>query len=189
MNPLVLDLCAGTGAASEPLLEYGFQRLLLDPYCAVESTAQTRVVLSDVRSVPIESLGEPAVVWASPPCTEFSRCGLPWIRSTEAPDLSIVLACRRIIETLKPRVWCIENVRGSLPFLTPLLGSYRQVVSGRWFLWGNFSPLNVQIAYHEHNKEHLTSEARARRARIPSPLARAFARSSWRSLRQLELAL
>jgi len=50
-----------------------------------------------------------------PPCTEFSIAD--WRKGAckdRTPDMSIVWACFRIIDTLKPRYWMIENPRGCL---------------------------------------------------------------------------
>ncbi len=50
-------------------------------------------------------------MWFSPPCTEFSIVNNPNLGSWKdrKPDMSIVDACFRIIETCKPKYWVIEN--------------------------------------------------------------------------------
>ena len=187
-RPLAIDLCAGSGAATEKLLSLGFSRVCVDTWGQVKSTAKTRVLTADVRTLNPASFPRPTVVWASPPCTEFSRTLMPWLASTApTPDLSIVRACVELIEAWKPRVWCIENVRGAAPWLAELLGPPRQIVSARWYLWGNFPELDVRIPRSEHTKEGRSSRATRERSRIPEPLAQAFALACERELRQLEL--
>ena len=85
---------------------------------------------------------EKVVVWASPPCDEFSyaynakqavaaRAGEEY-----EPDMSIMMACRDIIRILLPDAWYIENVRGAINWFTPILGQYRQQLAS-FFVWGD----------------------------------------------------
>eukprot|EP00959_Pyramimonas_sp_CCMP1952_P127543 2667739-Pyramimonas_sp.AAC.1 len=63
-------------------------------------------------------------IWASPPCTEYSRATTgPRSRDLEGADelVSSALAC---IHYLKPRYWCIENPDGLLR-TRPLMRPYR----------------------------------------------------------------
>lgn len=80
------------------------------------------------------------LVWASPPCQEFARLTKPplWRNGPPPPpDLSLVEATVRLVRDLKPRFWVIENVRGAVGPLRPLLGPPRQRC-GSWYLWGDF---------------------------------------------------
>ena len=148
-RPLAIDLCAGSGAATENLLSLGFSRVCVDTWGQVKASAKTRVLTADVRTLNPALFPRPTVVWASPPCTEFSRTLMPW--------------------------------------LAELLGPPRQIVSGRWYLWGNFPELDVRIPRGEFTKEKRSSRATRERSRIPKPLAQAFALACERELRQLEL--
>lgn len=185
--PLVLDLCAGTGSATEPLVSLGFSRVCVDIASQVtkKNRLRTTIVQADVRE--FEWQGPPVgIVWASPPCTEFSRTLMPWCEFRE-PSMELVYACLRVIDRVNPAVWCLENVRGAARWIEPLLGKPRQIVSGRWYLWGNFEPLNVYLPRSSHTKERRSSANKRERSRIPQPIAQAFADSAARSLRQLSL--
>ena len=80
------------------------------------------------------------LVWASPPCGEFTTAG----KRPSKPDMSILLACKEIIDHLKPRHWIIENVRGARKFFQPMLGGVPQVIGPFWF-WGVFPHLAVHV--------------------------------------------
>ncbi len=132
------------------------------------------------------SYSGPAVdlVWASPPCTEFSRDFLPWLRGKfPPPSLDLVKAAMRIIAEVNPIWWVIENVRGAVRWLTPLLGK-RTTQVGQAFLWGDFPDLGrVRVAAH---KERLSSKRRAERSAIPYPISLALAVACESSLYALE---
>jgi len=82
------------------------------------------------------------LIWASPPCGEFTTSG----KRPSKPDMSILLACKEIIDYLKPRHWIIENVRGARKFFQPTLGGVPQVIGPFWF-WGVFPHLAVHVEY------------------------------------------
>ena len=131
-------------------------------------------ITADVREwhYPAE-LPRPDFVWASPPCDEFARESMPWSKTGKIPDMSIVLACKRIIEEAQPRYYVIENVRGAINYFRPHFGNYRYHV-GAFYLWG-FFPVPGQIKNNWKKKESYGSKQRAERAVIPAPLSRAIA--------------
>lgn len=127
---LILDLCAGSGAWSEPYRAAGY------PVCRVTLPAH------DVRS-----FCPPDVkVWgvlAAPPCTEFSLAKNGQPRDFVA-GLATVNACLRLIMTTRPKWWALENPVG---LLGRWLGRPRCVFEPHWFgdpwtkrtaLWGDF---------------------------------------------------
>lgn len=99
---VILDLCAGTGAWSEPYREAGYQvvRITLPKH--------------DVRTFKV-----PSGVWgvlAAPPCEEFSiaKNGHPTLTRDVTSALEIVGACLRIVVAAKPQWWALENPVGLL---------------------------------------------------------------------------
>lgn len=156
-----VDLCCGLGGASAAWRDRGWDVLTLD--------ADPRFgagVTADVRTWSYSG-PRPLLIWASPPCTEFSREMMPWCRTGAAPDMSIVEGCLRVIRNADPAYWCLENVRGAVKWLRPLLGEPRQSC-GPFFLWGNFPQFRLKVAPF---KERLSSARKAERAKVPYALS------------------
>jgi hypothetical protein len=102
-KPLILDLCAGSGAWSEPYLKSGKYRVV-------------RVTLPkhDVRT--FKAPDEPVHgILAAPPCDQFSlaRNGHKSPRNI-LRGLEVVNACMRIIAQCRPTWWALENPVGML---------------------------------------------------------------------------
>lgn len=152
-----VDLCAGLGGASQAFMDDPDWLVIridnnaeLKPLCPGLNVAD--VTDSDVTLELIEAVClmhgvelhncDKLVVWASPPCDEFSlayNAKQPTAaRNGEDydPDMSIMLACLYIIRKLLPDHWYIENVRGAISWFTPYLGSYRQQLAS-FFVWGD----------------------------------------------------
>lgn len=141
MRQLVwLDLCSGLGGASQPALDHGWKVIRVDIDPRFKPT-----IVADVRHLPLRPF-HVDVLWASPPCQEFSRSGLPWLLNKGPlpdPDMSIVEAVKRFVIELKPRFWMVENVRNSRKWITPILGPIWYRSSGH-FLWGKLPGLIPQ---------------------------------------------
>lgn len=172
----MLDLFAGLGGASAAMRDRGWDVVTVD---ADERFGCTHAADLTTWVPPAELVGTTELVWASPPCTEFSRDHLPWLRGKfPPPSLDLMFAARRIIETVRPVWWVVENVRGAVRHFAPHLGQCRQV--GQAFLWGFFPDLGrVKVKAH---KERLSSTRRAERSMIPYPISLALARACESSL-------
>lgn len=135
MKRVILDLCAGTGAWSQPYVEAGY----------------------DVRRVTLPesdvTLYEPPPdVWgilAAPPCTEFAVTGARWW-SGKPPGLlrqalRVVIGCLRIIALADPHWWALENPVGRLSaYLGPPTmwfhpADYGDAWTKKTLLWGRFA--------------------------------------------------
>lgn len=163
----MIDLCSGLGGASRAMRERGWSVLSVD----IEPRFEPDVI-ADVRQW--EYTGpRPDLIWASPPCIEFARESMPWSRTGATPDMSIVRACYRIIQDVRPQWWVIENVRGAVPYFEPLLGNWRWHMNGV-FLWGHFPDLGRPVI-RKRKKESYSSQQRAERAMIPYAISRAVA--------------
>lgn len=169
---LLLDLCCGLGGASAGFRSLGWDVLTLDIQPAFNPD-----FVADVRSWSYPAhLPFPDVVWASPPCVEFSRADLPFYRDSASPDMSIVFGCLDVIFSLSPRFWVLENVRGAIPFFRPFLGSPRASFRP-YFFWGFFPDVGSPSSISWRSKESVAGSScrSAVRAVIPFSLSRSFA--------------
>lgn len=175
---LVLDLFSGLGGASRPFRDRGWDVVTIDidPRFTPDVPADVLKLNKDdifwaTRSRPVDFL------WASPPCVEFARESMPWCRTGKAPSMDLVLATIALAKQVKPRWFALENVRGAVNYITPILGPPVYVSSGIR-LWG-FLPGGPLPKVKTH-KEHLSSKQRAERAIIPYELGWALAENAER---------
>ncbi len=167
----MVDLGCGLKGASQAMTDRGWTVITLDLLPCFEPD-----IVADVRTWSYQ--GErPDLIWASPPCSEFSREHLPWARTGRAPDMSIYLACRRVIAEANPRYWIIESTAGAVPYF----GRPAQVLRP-FYLWGFFPKLiNVQLSSRRF-KNSYASRDKAKRALIPYNLSLAVALSVERAI-------
>lgn len=164
---LAIDLCCGKGGWTCGLLDAGFRVVGFDVVRFTEYPGE--LVLQDVRTLHGAQLRSANLIVASPPCQEFSRHDMPWTRAKNPPppDLSIAEACWRIRrDSGVPTI--IENVRGSRPWLVPLMGPARRC--GAFYLYGDVPAIFPRCAVRQ--KERMSSTRRAERAIVPYELAR-----------------
>jgi len=136
---VVLDLCAGTGAWSEPWLEAGYNVRRID-------------LPTDVRL--LEFPGTAHGILAAPPCTMFCRMRMCRGRPTDEQfreALSVVDACLRLVAVCKPDWWALENPVGYLkawlgePTLKFSPHHYGDPWTKATWLWGSFKPPKLRI--------------------------------------------
>jgi hypothetical protein len=84
--------------------------------------------------------------------------------------MELVEAALRVVQETQPHYWALENVRGAVPYLAPLLGAPR-VVTGPFHLWGYFPPFRLELPAF---KERLGSRDVVKRAAVPSRLSAAL---------------
>ena len=178
----VLDLCCGLGGATQAFKDRGHWVI------GVDNDPNFKLSFPsfewDVRRIPIPNIvdrcsGGVDFIWASPPCTEFARESMPWCRTGKIPDMDIVWACINIIETLKPRYWVIENVRGSSKYISPLLGTPKRI--GPYYLWGVYPIFDVFLK-NRKKKESFSSTQKAERGKIPYAISLALCQAIEREL-------
>jgi site-specific DNA-cytosine methylase len=164
-DKIILDLCGGTGSWSKPYKAAGYDvRIITIPEYDVRlypSKPSSRPRLpTDFESI------EPLIrkvygVLAAPVCTMFSGSGAKHPRSDEQikEALSIVDACLRIIHTLKPNFWAMENPIGKLrKWIGPPEYSFDPCDFGdtytkKTLLWGNFiKPVKTPVEATEGSK-------------------------------------
>ena len=178
MKKHFLDLFAGLGGASEAFVQD------LDNWNVLR--IDNNLLLQDVPHMVIGCVNHLAnnifrpnnidrkidVVWASPPCTEFSN-GYNSPKSIASrtdqgldayePDMTLLKSTMRIIEIVKPKYWIIENVVGSIRYFAEYLGEPRQII-GPYVLWGNFPYLDIepgQVATKASKDVHSSNPLRA----------------------------
>jgi site-specific DNA-cytosine methylase len=162
---LMLDLFAGLGGASRVMRERGWEVVTVDndPRFGCTHTADLSAWSWDGP--------RPDLVWASPPCTEFSRESMPWCRTGKPPSTALVRSALRIIGECDPSWWVLENVKGAVKWLAPFMGAHRASY-GPFFLWGQFPEFAATV---EPFKEKLSSARRAERACVPRALSESLA--------------
>lgn len=161
----MLDLFAGLGGASSAMKQLGWQVDTLDvgPF---PLTWQQDIRTFHPRTDYYD------FVWASPPCTEFSRESMPWCRTGNAPDMSLVHEALRVVEEAQPTYWALENVRGSLKYIVPVLGRWRAHI-GPVFLWGRFPQAHWPDI--KHYKQKYSGREPEKRSKIPVEISLALA--------------
>ena len=176
----MLDLFSGLGGASEAFVHgpnpWAVLRYENNP--ALGEIPYT--TLCDLTNFDIHIRHAVDLVWASPPCTEFSRgFNAPGPTAEREgrdfqPDLTLVKRAVEIIAELEPSTWVIENVVGSIKHLEPILGEPRQII-GPFVLWGNHPLLDLGDFDFEKKGDFPPSEMRPNlRAKVPLELSQAL---------------
>lgn len=117
---------------------------------------------------------EKVVLWASPPCTEFSYANAA--RSDE-PDMTLLDATLELIEHLRYVLdyWVIENVKGAIPIFNEEIGRTPTQTIGPVVLWGHFPliPIRTRDTWVHRKMECKGSRALRpnNRALIPFPIS------------------
>jgi len=106
--PRLLELFSGTGSVGDVARELGYEVISLDR--DMEATINIDIMDWDPRIYPT---GYFDVIWASPPCTEYSRRKTKGIRDIEGAN-EIVQQTLDIMEYFCPKYWMIENPQTGL---------------------------------------------------------------------------
>jgi len=191
----LLDLCCGFGFWSIGFYREGFDCTGVD---IVDVGYPYKLVLEDIRNYhPKESYD---VIVASPPCTEFSSLlFLGMVKGQRGPGnpekgMELVRECHRVIEEAKPIFWALENVRGAVKHIEPLLGKPK-LIHKPWYIWGCFpnfllsqSNLGLKVRTEPDGKisrdVHFDPLISWKRSRIPLPLSEALAKACKRELQK-----
>lgn len=183
---LMIDLCSGFGGASQAFEEsegWIVNRFEKDRAVIAHSSTPPTVCFDIMKPLRWTRF-KADLIWASPPCYEFTLAfnGPRAIHSRSMnrliepyePSTALVERCFEIIQRIAPAYWVIENVKGSIKYLEPILGPPR-MIKGPWVLWGNF-PL-FDFDFENNHKARAGDKARHsklranHRAKIPKALS------------------
>ncbi len=195
-----IDLFCGLGGASSAFLGTDWKviridnnRELLDQVKGMWllDMMDPKNVLDVIRAHLYDVEVDRLVIWASPPCTQFSTQNPD--RDPEDWDMSLLINTILLINELEHHFnltdWFVENVRGAIHPFNDELGQYRQRI-GPFFLWGNFVPVAcLDESIHRHRKPFNKTNSRTHlRSNIHAQIPYALSESVRESLdRQLSL--
>ena len=115
----ILELFSGTKSFSKVAEERGHNVFTID----INSKANPDLV-KDIMDLEIKDIPfKPDIIWASPPCTEYSHAKRTGIRKIEEAN-KIVIKTKEIIEQLNPKIWFIENPQTGLLKNQPILNKF-----------------------------------------------------------------
>ena len=106
--PRLLELFSGTGSVGDVARELGYEVISLDR--DMKATIQCDILDWDPNVYPS---GYFDVIWASPPCTEYSRCKTSGVRDIEGAN-EVVQKTLDILEYYCPKYWMMENPQTGL---------------------------------------------------------------------------
>lgn len=154
----MLDLFCGVGGWSKPFLDAGWSCVGVD-IKDFSSNYPGEFILCDVMRLPAVWINSFDCVCASPPCEEFARAWLPWLRGDHQPDsLSIRLLNWAIDLSKKRDCVVVECSRFSA----------RHVSGGvsldKWHLWGD---LPLMLPTCKHKKMNISGLNPEKRAMVP----------------------
>jgi len=146
---IIWDLCSGLGGWTQAFEKHVYRFDNSDLVQHVPGTFQEDVL--DWKKWVLK-YPKPDVIVASPPCLEFSNgYNAPRPKAKREgiefnPDLSLLKACKEIIEFHNPKWWIIENVAGASKDFTKELGMPPRQIIGPMLLWGYFPYLPIAHA-------------------------------------------
>ena len=166
----LLDLCCGLKGASQEFIDNNWDVITVDINPKFNPD-----IISDICGLHLE--GKYDLIWASPPCQDYSKCSLPasWVcngGSHTSPDMRPFLNCYRIIRHLDPKFWVIENVCGAQPYFNLVLGVKTKKIGSR-YLWGDFPIFDTSPKYGKWRLPPTEDRAEIR-SKIPRGITRAL---------------
>jgi len=106
----LLELFSGTGSVRKAVGTRFDETVSIDILQKFKPTEVTNILDWDYRKYPT---GHFDVIWASPPCTQYSIAKSQGVRDIEGAN-AIVKRTLEIIEYFKPRLWFMENPQTGL---------------------------------------------------------------------------
>lgn len=169
-KPKLIDLFCGAGGWTEAFQAEGWECTGVD----VEDKGYAgRLLKTDVRNIKPGMIESFDAVCASPPCEEFARACLPWLRGDKQPSE----------EALSLLTWSVGICKGKKRRITESsLFSTRYLpgaaIVGSYALWGDVPAL---LPYTLRGKSRLSGRNPVLRAKIRPELSRWIAKCFTRS--------
>lgn len=117
--PTFIELCAGAGGLSSGLIQSGFTPLMLNDNnkdcCATlrNNHPDTKIMCCSMADIDYtEYIHRVDLLTAGSPCQSYSQSGLR--KGLEDPRGNLMLIFADILNTIQPKVFMIENVKGLL---------------------------------------------------------------------------
>lgn len=166
----LMELFAGTGTVSRAFLARGWNCIAVDTHPHKSFPNQATLLQRDVRTMRgTDYAGVLDLVWASPPCTDFSWAKHPGMKTTHTPSLQLIEAARDFAHDARAPL-IIENVFGAQRWLGPATAHF-----GKFYLWGDGVPALLPKGPRWKDPGKCLHRSPALRARIPDELAEAVA--------------
>ena len=172
----VIDLFCGLGGWAHGFIDAGYRVIGYD----IEDFSADypgRFVRADLLKC--DDFPNADIVLASPPCTDFTKMGLPstWPAVRKFPPnvqngIALFRRAEEIIRKIDPEYWVIENVNTAQRYV----GKARMHYGSR-YLWGNFPDFIFLMTGDQYGKWKLppTKNRPALRSVIPYSLSRSLA--------------
>lgn len=187
---LFIDLFAGLCGASQAfiasesweVLAIDDNQLCIDSLRGTNGVHYFRMDLSDsistisfIKKYITRGYYEEVIIWASPPCTEFSDANP---NRPSNPSLALMKSSMEIIEAIGPDSWYLENVKGAIREFKNFLGLPRQKIKS-FFVWGNFPYVGVpRMKMLKDESAWSTNPLRSNiRAKVPFEISQAILES------------
>ena len=190
----LLDCFCGLGGVSRGFAAEGFECTGIEINPEIARLYPYKVIVADMLDLDGRDFRGYDVIWGSPPCRDFSRTtsfGWKYWRNPPNPEqgLRLVKHFLKFVEEAKPRIWIMENVPGLIKYLDipPRFVGRLSRTMIRAF-WGNFPDFLLPTCETKRLKQDIQGPYRKwKRAMIPFPVARAFARACKQKLIEEEV--